>query len=133
MHRQDPTAPRDLDGHPALEEFIVAFYNALLQDEEISYIFTEVVALDFAHHIPRIVGFWESILFQAPTYEGNPMEVHQRLNEKSPLSERHFEIWLRHFIETADAKFAGPNCELMKQRANSIATMMKIKVLKFNL
>jgi hemoglobin len=123
-------APKtDIRNRDDLVHLLVAFYKRLLEDPAISYIFTEVVALDFEHHIPRIADFWESILFQTAGYDGNPMRVHIALHEKTPLTAGLFEIWVDHFCRAADENFEGDMTKLAKERARSIAELMKIKIL----
>ena len=38
------------------------FYVAMLDDEELRPIFTEIAHIDLETHLPVLVGFWEGIL-----------------------------------------------------------------------
>jgi hemoglobin len=69
------------------------------------------------------------VLFQTGTYTGNPMIVHKKLNERHPLTSDHFSEWLKLFKGTVDELFEGSNAALIKQRADSIAVVMKMKIL----
>jgi hemoglobin len=60
------------------------------------------------------------------------MVAHEQLHQKSPLSAEHFDRWLQLFLSTVNELFEGEKAELIKQRALSIATMMRIKVFPTN-
>jgi hemoglobin len=103
------------------------FYKKLLADESISYLFTDVAKINLEHHLPVLVDFWESILFQSDTYRKNAMQPHMNLHQKSPLKKSHFDTWLKYFTETVDELFEGENAFMAKERAKSIATVIQIK------
>ncbi len=104
------------------------FYEKLLSDDSISYLFTAIAKIDLPHHLPVLVDFWDSILFQSDTYQKNAMQPHLLLHQRSPLQKHHFETWLRYFKETVDELFEGEKAFIAKERATSIATVMQIKV-----
>lgn len=108
------------------------FYEKLLADPTISYLFTDVAKIDLAHHLPILVDFWENILFDAPSYRKNAMQPHLDLHAKSPIEDHHFETWLRYFKATVDELFVGEKAFQAKERATSIATIMKIRVKQFS-
>ena len=58
------------------------------------------------------------------------MQPHIDLHQKSPLQAQHFETWLRYFNETVDELFEGEIAFHAKERALSIATVMKIKLMQ---
>lgn len=106
------------------------FYDKLLADESISYLFTDVAKINLDEHFPVLVDFWDSILFQADTYHKNAMKPHVDLHQQSPLEAHHFKTWLSYFIATVNELFEGEKAELARQRATSIATIMQIKVIE---
>lgn len=106
------------------------FYDKLLADESISYLFTDVAKIRLEEHFPVLVDFWDSILFQSDTYQKNAMKPHIDLHQQSPLKAHHFKTWLSYFVETVNELFEGDKAELARQRATSIATIMQIKVLE---
>jgi hemoglobin len=120
----------DIENRKDLELLMEQFYGKLLNDASISYLFTDIAKIDLPNHLPVLVDFWESILFQADTYQKNAMKVHIDLHQKSPLQTQHFKTWLGYFHETVDALFEGEKAELAKQRATSIATVMQIKLIE---
>ncbi|PZR23071.1 MAG: hypothetical protein DI539_03880 [Flavobacterium psychrophilum] len=119
---------KDIESRADLEVLTRAFYTRLLNDESVSYIFTDVAQIDLEEHLPKITDFWELSMFHTGPYHNNPMHVHMQLNDKEQLTSEHFDVWLGHFTATVDELFTGPNAEKIKTRALSIATIMKIKV-----
>jgi hemoglobin len=119
---------KDIENRQDLEVLLLAFYNSLLQDPAISYVFTEVAGINLREHLPHIVDFWEQSLFYSGSYRKNVMQIHLDLNSKERLTNIHFETWLTHFNSVTNLLFEGPNCEKIKTRAQSIATVMKIKI-----
>ena len=121
-------AKTDIRDRKDLEVLMNAFYSKLLQDTTINYIFIDVAKIDIKEHIPVIVDFWETILFQTGTYQKNAIQPHLDLNQKTRFKAGHFKTWLSHFEETVDQLFEGETATRAKQRANSIATIMQIKL-----
>jgi hemoglobin len=119
---------KDIQNRHDLEVLLSAFYNKLLTDNTISYIFTDVAGINLEAHLPHIVDFWEQSLFYTGSYRKNVMQIHLDLNSKERLTNAHFEAWLAHFFAVADDLYSGANTEKLKTRAQSIATIMKIKI-----
>lgn len=119
---------KDISTRADIELLMNNFYERLLADERINYIFTDVAKLDIKTHIPVIADFWESVLLNKNVYHNNTMKVHMVLNDKTPLSKEHFNVWLTHFTFTVDELFEGNIALLAKQRARSVATLMEIKI-----
>ncbi|HYF30421.1 MAG TPA: group III truncated hemoglobin [Chitinophagaceae bacterium] len=104
------------------------FYDKVKRSEVIGKIFTEVANIDWEHHMPIMYDFWESILFHRGPYNRNPMIVHKNLHGRHPLLPEHFKEWLRLFKETVDELYEGDNATTIKQRAESIATIIQLKI-----
>ena len=119
---------KDITTRADIEKLIVAFYEKVKADAVIGYIFTDVVKINWPHHIPIIVNFWEAILLDNPVYTKNAMEVHYTLNEKEPLTPEHFKKWVSLFTDTVDELFEGKTAALAKTRAKSIAGVMQHKM-----
>ncbi len=119
---------KDIATRADIDLLITTFYERLLEDENISYIFTDVAKLDIKMHIPVIIDFGESVLLNKNVYHNNTMKLHLDLDDKSALTAKHFDIWLKHFNNTIDELFEGDISLLAKQRAKSVATVMQIKI-----
>ena len=122
------SAVKDITTRKDIELLVNTFYDRLLADDNISYIFTDVAKLNIKIHLPVIADFWESVLLNNNVYHNNTMKVHLDLNDKTALTARHFGIWLKHFNNTIDELFGGDIALLAKQRATSVATVMQIKI-----
>lgn len=119
----------DINNRQDIERLMESFYSKALTDEVIGYFFTEVVPLQMETHLPLIVDFWETVLLGKALYRGNVLEAHQRIHQLSAFRKEHFDRWVFLFKGTVDELYAGEKAELAKQRAESIATIMKIKML----
>ena len=119
---------KDITNREDLLLLMVLFYKKLLSDSSINYLFTDVAKIDLDHHLPVLVDFWDSILFQSGIYQKNAMQPHMALHQKSSLTKHHFETWLGYFKSSVDELFAGDNAFIIKERATSIATVMQIKI-----
>lgn len=120
----------DIENRDDLLQLVTLFYEKLLADPSISYLFTDVAKIDLEHHLPVLVDFWDMILFHSDTYQKNAMKPHMVLNSQSPMTPEHFKTWLRYFNASLDELFEGEVTEQAKQRAQSIATVMQLKIMQ---
>jgi hemoglobin len=118
----------DIRNREDLLQLVTLFYEKLLADDSISFLFTDVAKIDLGHHLPVLVDFWDNVLFQSDTYRKNAMQPHLDLHAKSPLTKEHFITWLRYFKESVDELYEGDKAFQAKERATSIATVMQIKI-----
>jgi hemoglobin len=119
---------KDIADRKDLDMLMNVFYEKLLKDDTINYIFTDIVKIDIKTHIPIIADFWESILFGRNVYNNNPMKIHLEIHNKTPLTKEHFNTWLSYFDSSVDELFEGSVALKARQRALSIATTMQIKI-----
>ena len=118
----------DISSRKDIELLMHEFYEKVRKNETIGPIFNDVAKVNWAHHIPIICDFWETLLLDSASYRNNMMEVHFNLNRKTPLEEVHFQVWLKLFSETVDEQFSGSKAELAKKKARSIAALMQFKI-----
>jgi hemoglobin len=118
-----PDISTDVD----VKTLIDSFYAKVNEDDTIGFIFRDIAHVDWTHHLPRMYAFWEFLLLGKDTYQGNPMEVHQKLHRKIALTDQHFDRWLELFTQTVDEHFAGLIAEDAKNRAKLIALTWKPK------
>ncbi len=119
---------KDIETREDIELLMREFYNRLLADPSISYVFTEVAQINLEEHLPHLADFWQQTLFNTGGYRKNVMQLHLDLNAKEQLTPELFKIWLDHFYATVDSYFSGEIAEKAKTRAVSIATVMQIKM-----
>ena len=118
-------ARADIVSAEDVTRLISTFYTRVRPDPVIGHFFTE---MDFDTHIPRIVSFWNMILFGDRSFQGDPITAHQKLNARLPMEQLHFDRWIMLFQGTVDDLFAGAKADEAKQRAHSIAGVMMHKL-----
>lgn len=108
---------------------VTTFYGKVRKDPEIGHFFNDTIT-DWPSHMEKLVDFWETNLFFVQKYKANPLKVHAELDEKMDytITNYHFGIWLRHWIETIDTNFKGENAEKAKQRARNISVRMFLTI-----
>jgi hemoglobin len=116
---------KDIETREDLELLLAEFYKIAPGDTEIGHHFDGV---NLENHLPVIVDFWEKILFGSQVYFGNPVEIHLKIHEKSPMSLEHFRRWVNIFSDTIDKNFAGKQAENAKLRAKMIAHSLNQRI-----
>ena len=99
-HLMDKT---ELANRKDVRLLVTQFYTKVRADNEIGHFFNETIH-DWPEHITKLVDFWETNLFFVQKYKANPLQVHADLDKKMghTITNYHFGIWLRHWIETID-------------------------------
>ena len=123
---------KDITSKADIEMLVNRFYDKVKVDDLIGYFFTKVVQVNWDKHLPVMYRFWENALFFTGVYEGKPLEIHEHLNQLSPLSVEHFQRWNELFTQTVDELFEGEKATLAKDRSISISTVMQLKIFKKN-
>lgn len=119
---------KDIKTTKDIQLLVNTFYEKVRADNTIGYMFNDIVKVNWERHLPVMYNFWENALFYTGTYEGSPMELYKYLPHLAPLTVAHFKQWTLLFDNTVDELFYGTKSELAKQRAQSIATIMQIKI-----
>ena len=69
-------APRpDLRDRADIVRLVDRFYERIREDEALGPIFDRVAQVDWATHLPKMYDFWDTVLFRAGTFRGNPLAV----------------------------------------------------------
>lgn len=118
----------DIQDRLDVQKLVHTFYSKVNTDAILEPYFNEIVKVNWDDHLPKMVNFWENILFGIGNYSGNPMKVHQNIHSRKVMDHTAFMRWLDLFHRTVNEHFEGENAERIKQRAQSIATLMEIKV-----
>lgn len=116
---------KDITERTDIEVLVKSFYDSVNADDLIAHFFTGV---NWEQHLPVMYNFWSDIMFGGNSFNGNPMAKHVALNMRMSMETHHFERWLLLFRNSVDKMFEGSNAEMIKQRASSIATVMRIKI-----
>ena len=105
-----------------IHDMLVAFYAQLAHEPLLAPYFEP---LDMAEHMPRIVSFWETLLFHTGSYTGNAFQPHLTM---PGLTSAHFARWVANLEDIVDARFAGPMAERMKALAHRVAYSMQLRL-----
>lgn len=111
---------------------ITAFYDKVLDDDIIGFIFTDIAKIDLQAHLTVICRYWNDIVFGSKQYHGNVLQVHRDIHTQMPLRAGHFTRWLYLFNQAVDSNFQGYKAELMKQRAEMVAKAITAKLTDTN-
>ena len=113
-----------LDTAAKVDHLVRVFYERLLADPVVRHHFID---LDLPAHLPRVAVFWNMVIFGGPA-DGTMMAKHFAHHRTKPILPAHFDRWLEHFTATVDDLYVGDNAEEVKQRARTIAAVMKVKI-----
>ena len=111
----------DITTRDDIKRLVDAFYDKVQANALLAPVFSHV---NWPHHLPIMYDFWSSMLLGEQTYRGNPFQKHLPL----PIQEKHFDQWLKLFIETVDENFSGEKAQEIKVRAQSIAGIFQIRM-----
>lgn len=114
----------DIASRADIERLVDTFYTRVRADDLLAPIFDDVAKVDWAAHLPKMYAFWETVLFGAGGFKGNPLAVHRQLAFHTPMTEREFGRWVTLFHATVDELFDGPVAYEAKLRAVRVANTM---------
>jgi hemoglobin len=111
----------DITGRPDIVVLVDRFYEKVRVDTLIGPIFNDIAQVDWAVHLPKLYAFWQTVLFGDGGFRGNPLGIHFKLMEKTPMDWPRFERWLALFNETVDELYAGDRAGHIKRAAEDMA------------
>lgn len=123
--RAEPLAAHDICDRNDIDALLRRFYGRVLFDEMLAEPFRDIRVLGLESHLPVMCDFWETVLFGTKSYRNSVFRVHQKVDHRTPLSEKHFLRWLTMWITAVDELYAGPAAERAKVQAGRIAYAMK--------
>ena len=119
---------QDISSRNDLLMIVRDFFALLFQSDDLKEFFEDFKDKEVLElHLETLVDFWDNTLFYSGSYKKNAMKPHIELHEKHQLNSVHFKQWLDLLTKAIDKNFTGVNAETMKNRALSIATVMKLK------
>jgi hemoglobin len=119
----------DVSSRKDIKKIIIKFYDLLLVDEKMIPFFKDIVVKNqLEQHLEVISDFWNDIIFDTNTYENNVMQKHLYKHAFVNFTKEHFTIWISYFFQTIETYYSGENSERMKSRAQSISTVMQLKM-----
>ena len=124
---------REINNREDVFLLVSTFYDKIKKDDFIGPIFLEAIPnKEWENHLEKLTDFWETNLFFAKKYKGNPMQVHQKLDESNnyQVSQKHFGKWLELWISTLDELFVGDKAIKAKNSARNISFLLFLKMFK---
>lgn len=118
----------DIASREDIVRLVDGFYAKVREDELLGPIFNVIAQVDWSAHLPKMYGFWESLLFGRASFKGDPLGVHLALSARATLSSREFGRWVQLFHGTVDELFSGEVAEGAKFRAARIAITMQTHI-----
>jgi len=100
------------------------FYTRVRADELLGPVFDERIQDRWPIHLDIMYRFWQTVLLEELTYQGNPGSKHITL----PASNEHFDRWISIFYATIDELFIGEKAEEAKWRAQKMAEIFSSKI-----
>ena len=117
-----PSAPGADLREDALYGVLTTFYDKVALDPLLAPYFAVV---DMEQHMPRIVSFWATLVFDTGSYSGNAFKPHLAM---PGLTGDHFARWLSTLEQTIDAEFSGPRANRMMFLAHRVAYCMQMRL-----
>ena len=115
----------DITNKEDIKNFVDAFYNEVRIDQLIGPVFASVIPDEnWTPHLERMYSFWNTVLFGAREYQGNPFAKHRPL----PIEKRHYDRWLELLNNTLDQHFSGAKVEEIKTRAEKMGLLFQSKL-----
>ncbi len=118
----------DILGRADLVRMVDAFYVKVRADESLGHIFDGVAKVNWETHLPKLYDFWDTVLFRAGTFRGNPVGAHMKLVPLTPMDWPVFERWLELFRETVHELFAGGNADHIVRCAEDMARVIHSRI-----
>ena len=104
------------------------FYDRIREDGRLGPVFNEVAKVHWESHLPKMVDFWDTVLFRAGTFRGNPLAAHARLVPLTDMGRATFEHWLTLFRATVAELFEGANADHIVRCAEDMANVIYSKI-----
>jgi hemoglobin len=118
----------DILGRADIIQLVNAFYSKVRDEPSLGHVFDEVARVNWETHLPKLYDFWDTVLFRAGTFRGNPIAAHAKLLAETNLSWPLFERWLALFRATVDELFAGENAGHIVRCAEDMANVIHSKI-----
>ena len=116
---------KDIENIEDIQLFVNEFYGKIQEDDLLGPVFALKIEKDnWQVHLDKMYGFWNTVLFGAREYQGNPFSKHRPL----PIEKRHFDRWLALLNTTLDQHFSGVKVEEIKTRAEKMGLLFQSKL-----
>jgi hemoglobin len=114
----------DINSVDDIKLLVNDFYEKVRQNPLIGPIFNNIVQDRWPQHLETMYKFWQTVLLGEQTYFGGPFPKHARL----PVTQEHFDTWLKLWYQTVDDHFQGEKATEAKWRADKMAAIFVSKI-----
>lgn len=118
----------DLQNRSDIIRLVDRFYERVGADPILGPIFNDIALVHWKRHLPKMYDFWDTVLFRAGTFRGNPLVAHAKLVPVADMSKGTFDHWLTLFSETVSDLFEGANATLILRSAEDMANVIYSKI-----
>lgn len=120
---------KEIENREDVSLIVRSFYAKVRTDETLAHIFNNIIT-NWEEHLEKLTDFWTMQLFGGKVYNGNPIKVHQEVDDQSnhEVTAYHFGTWLNLWFETIDANFTGENADTLKRRARKMQTVLMVSM-----
>lgn len=121
----------DIRDRNDLKILVDAFYKRIRNDDELGPIFNKIVT-NWPEHLDKITNFWNQHIFGVQAYQGNPIQVHNKVDAfcNHQITAHNFGTWLFYWIQTLDELYEGKNVDLLKFKARKMQTIFFVSMVK---
>jgi hemoglobin len=114
----------DISNLEDIKLLVNTFYTRIRENDLLGPIFNERIGDRWAEHLEKMYRFWQTVLLEVHTYSGSPFPPHAKL----PVSQQHFDTWLKLWHTTVDEFFSGEKANDAKWRGDRMAEMFMYKI-----
>ena len=112
---------RDIASPGDVRLLVSFFYASVRKDVVLGPIFDDIARVDWEHHLPTMVTFWESLLLRSDRYRRNALKPHLLLFKKIEFHPEQMVRWLELFDQAVNRHFYGKTASKAKHWARDIA------------
>lgn len=127
MNHESVSLP-DIADRSDLVRLVDTFYIKVRADKALGHVFDEVAQVNWETHLPKLYDFWDSVIFRAGNFRGNPMAAHAKLAPLTDMGWPLFERWLELFKETVGEMFSGERAGHIVRCAEDMANVIYSRI-----
>lgn len=118
---------KEIENREDVSLIVRTFYTKVRSDETLGPLFNTIIT-DWEEHLEKLTNFWFMQLFGGKMYSGNPIRIHQEVDNQSDhqVTAYHFGTWLNLWFETIEPDFIGENANILKRRARKMQTVLMV-------
>jgi len=103
----------DIQSKKDIKLMVDSFYDKVNNNNRLSYVFNDFSKINWDEHLPKMYGFWNTLIFGEKDYKGNPFALHINL----PVQKEHFDEWIALFEVNIDELFKRKNSRSNKTKS----------------